>query len=159
VKVTIDEKSLLAEADGQAKLGEVEAALRPRGLTLDVEGASASNQTVAAWLAHGAAGARDGWRDPVDHLVAGLDAVLEDGRRVAIRPAPRRAVGPDLVALFVGMGERFGKVERAFLRVHRVGVKRPDHGTVSVPPDPEVSAVETRLLDALGASLARPPTG
>jgi alkyldihydroxyacetonephosphate synthase len=150
----LDEKSLLARIDGSMTLAEVEGALAPSGMTLDVPGAETSPETVAAWLAGGARGARDAWLDPADHLVAGLDLRLHDGRRIVVRPAPRRAVGPDLIALVVGMGERFGKVEQAWVRVHPVGVKRPSVGPVAVELDPAVSEEEARLLDAMTAQLA-----
>jgi alkyldihydroxyacetonephosphate synthase len=154
--VKVDRRSLLAYVEGEMTLGEIEASLTLSGLTLDVAGAQGDEQTVASWLAKGAPGARDPWLDPADHLVAGCDVKLSDGTRFEIRPAPRRAVGPDLVALFVGMGERFGTIEGAWLRVHPIGVERPNHGGLALDPNPPVSEGESRLLETIAACLARP---
>jgi len=156
VKVKVDRRSLLAYVDGEMTLGEVEASLTVSGLTLDVAGAKGDEQTVASWLAGGARGARGTWLDPADHLIAGCEVMLSDGTRFEIRPAPRRAVGPDLVALFVGMGERFGTIEGAWLRVHPIGVERPNHGGLALDPNPPVSDGESRLLETIAASLAHP---
>jgi alkyldihydroxyacetonephosphate synthase len=156
VKVKVDRRSLLAYVDGEMTLGEVEASLTVSGLTLDVAGAKGDEQTVASWLAGGARGARETWLDPADHLIAGCEVMLSDGTRFEIRPAPRRAVGPDLVALFVGMGARFGTIERAWLRVHPIGVERPNHGGLALDPNPPVSEGESRLLETIAASLAHP---
>jgi alkyldihydroxyacetonephosphate synthase len=154
VKIVVDRKSLLVSVDGAMTLGEVEASLLELGLTLDVVGPKEGKEPVASWLAAGARGARDGWLDPADHLIAGCDERLHDGSRFEIRPAPRRAVGPDLIALVAGMGERFAKIERAWLRVHPIGVERPNQGRLEVDPDPGVSREEAGLLGALAARLA-----
>ena len=156
MKVKVDRRSQLAYVDGEMTLGEVEASLTVSGLTLDVAGAKGDEQTVASWLAGGARGARETWLDPADHLIAGCEVMLSDGTRFEIRPAPRRAVGPDLVALFVGMGARFGTIERAWLRVHPIGVERPNHGGLALDPNPPVSEGESRLLETIAASLAHP---
>jgi alkyldihydroxyacetonephosphate synthase len=153
VTLVLDEKSLLARVDGGATLAEVESALATSQMTLDVEGATESRETVAAWLASGARGARDAWLDPADHLVAGLEVKLHDGRSLVVRPAPRRAVGPDLIALIVGMRERYGKVESAWLRVHPTGVKRPNVGSLLVDLDPPLSPEEAGLLAAIASEL------
>jgi alkyldihydroxyacetonephosphate synthase len=153
VTLMLDAKSLLARVDGAMTLAAVERELATSMMTLDVDGADRSEETVAAWLAGGARGARDAWLDPADHLVAGLDLRLKDGRSVVVRPAPRRAVGPDLIALAFGMGERFGTVERAWLRVHPRGVPRPSVGKLAVPADPALSEEEARLLAAVARSL------
>jgi alkyldihydroxyacetonephosphate synthase len=153
--IAIDETSLLLSAPGSATLAAVEAELTKSGLTLDVAGASGSNETVASWLARGAPGTRDSWLDPADHLVAGAVLALHGGPRVDIRAAPRRAVGPDLLALAVGMGGRFCAIERVSLRVHRTGAKRPDVGALRIEMDPPLSDEEARLLDAIATSLPR----
>ena len=108
--VEIDRESLLVRAGGDVDMAALEAQLRSAGLTLDV-GVDGPGSSVGDWLARGAPGARDRWLDPADQLLAGLEATLVDGRRLRIRPAPRRAVGPDLSALFVGAGGRFGRID------------------------------------------------
>ena len=157
----IDRESLLACIDGSMELGAAEAALAERRLTLDVERGADRHSTIAEWLARGAPGTRDRWLDPADQLLAGLDATLVDGRTLRIRPAPRRAVGPDLTALFVGARGRFGRIERAWLRVHPRGVARPTAPALRLERDPPVSDGENALLDAAERELApaRQPGG
>ena len=153
--IAIDEESLLVHAPGATPLGAVEAALAAAGLTLGLDDLDAvRDRTVASWLAAGAPGAPDAWRDPVDHLVAGLDARLPSGERLEVRPAPRRAVGPDLIALFVGAGGRFGAIDRAWLRVHRDGARRPETSPFALDRDPPVSPEEEALLAAIERELA-----
>ena len=151
--VEIDEASLLAYAAGRTEVAALEGRLGAVGLTLDAR-FDEPGVTVGEWLARGAPGARDRWVDPVDQLVAGLDATLADGRRLRIRPAPRRAVGPDLSALFVGAAGRFGRVDAAWLRVHMRGVTRPASAPFQLDRDPSLSADEAALLDRMAVALA-----
>ena len=51
--------------------------------------------------------------------------MLANGDPLEVRPAPRRAVGPDLAALVVGARGRFATVTGAWLRVH---VRGPGEG-------------------------------
>jgi alkyldihydroxyacetonephosphate synthase len=151
--IQIDHESLLARIDGVTGLAAAERALNQHNLTLDVRAPSPS-VSVAQWLAAGAAGARDGWLDPVDHLVAGLEARLTDGRSLRLRPAPRRAVGPDVTALFIGARERFGEIERAWLRVHRRGVARPTTAPFECERDPAEAPGERALVDSITRCLS-----
>ncbi len=114
----VDREAQLVHARGEATLAETERALAAAGLTLGLgaEAPPLAETTVAAWIANGARGAPDPWVDPVDHLVAGFTARLGSGPDLEVRPAPRRAVGPDLFALFLGAGERTGVVTSAHLR-------------------------------------------
>jgi alkyldihydroxyacetonephosphate synthase len=150
--IQIDHESLLVRLDGGFDLATAERTVNQHNLTLDVR-APNRPACVATWLAEGAPGARDPWLDPVDHLVAGLDARLTDGRSLNLRPAPRRAVGPDLVALFVGAGERFGMIERAWLRVHRRDAVRPTAPPFEHERDPAPTTAESALVDAIGRSM------
>jgi alkyldihydroxyacetonephosphate synthase len=153
-RVEIDTTSLLANASGETEVGTLERRLGEVGLTLDAR-FDEPGATVAEWLARGAPGARDRWLDPVDQLIAGLEATLADGRPLRIRPAPRRAVGPDLSSLFVGAGGRFGRVESAWLRVHARGVTRPVSSPFQLDRDPPLSSDESSLLDRLAVALLR----
>lgn len=155
-RVAIDSTSLLACAGGGMEVATLERQLAEAGLTLDArfEGA-ATGVTLDDWLARGAPGARDRWLDPTDQLLAGLDATLVDGRSLRIRPAPRRAVGPDLSALFVGAGGRFGRIDAAWLRVHALGVPRPVSPSFRLDRDPPLSTDEASLLDRVASTLSR----
>ncbi len=106
--------------------------------------------TVAAWIASGARGSPDPWLDPVDHLVAGFTARLASGADLEMRPAPRRAVGPDLFALFLGASERAGVITSAHLRAR--GPSPARELPVRIERNPPVGEVEqawiARALDA-----------
>ncbi|HEY8042328.1 MAG TPA: FAD-binding protein [Polyangiaceae bacterium] len=150
--LTLDRESLLACVEGATDLATAERLLNDVGLTLDAR-LPTSAPTLATWLAQGAPGARDRWLDPVDQLLAGLDATMTDGRVLSIRPAPRRAVGPDLTALFVGTHGRFGRIDRAWMRVHPVGVPRHTAPAFRQELDPAPNAGEKALLEAIARAL------
>jgi alkyldihydroxyacetonephosphate synthase len=144
--IEMDEESLLVHAKGTDRLADLEAALTARGLTLDLE--TIPHLTVAAWLETGAQGARTAWLDPADHLVAGITT-----NRFAIKPAPRRAVGPDLLSLVLGARGQFVQIESVWLRVHRKETKRP---TTPFDDSPgALTADEERLFDAIKTAFFR----
>jgi alkyldihydroxyacetonephosphate synthase len=152
-RMRLDRQSLLVEVGADVPLSELEAWLVSTGLTLGVDAAAASDASVGAWLAAGAVGARDPWCDPADHLVAGFEARFIDGSRVVERPAPRRSVGPDLLALVTGVGGRFADLSRAWLRVHEIGAPRATTAPFHAPPVTPVTASEDRLLAAIAEAL------
>lgn len=116
----LDDESQTLHVDGGALVQSVEAHLRARGLTLGTRDELDPRLSVSEWLAKGAPGARAHADDPVDQLVCGLDVVLADGTPLTIRPAPRRAVGPDLVPAFVGGRACLGVIVGAHLVTRRV---------------------------------------
>ena len=113
----VDEVSLIAHVGAGATLAEAERELGRHALTLGWLPPEHRDTSIGAWLAGGAKGGRSHDDDPVDQLVAGLEARLHDGREVRLRPAPRRAVGPDLIRAFVGGHGRFGIITAAHLVV------------------------------------------
>ncbi len=149
--ITLHPVDLLVEASGEETLGAIEQVLASSGLTLDVAPEHGA-LTVATWLARGAPGARSTFADPADHLLAGLEGTLPDGSLLVVRPEPRRAVGPDLVALALGT-DRFVRVTRAFLRVHRRDALRPALPLPAFELDAPVSEAESRLLAAIAREL------
>jgi alkyldihydroxyacetonephosphate synthase len=153
--IDLDLQSLLVSVAGTATLDAVETELKARALTLGVQ-LDASNEAlpVSEWLARGAPGAPSAFADPADHLVAGLEARLRDGRLLVVRPGPRRAVGPDLIALVVGTGGQLAAVEQAWLRVHRLDANRPSLPLPGTDLDPPLSDAEARLVQAIGRELS-----
>ncbi len=115
----VDVASQTVHVEAGALVSSVEAHLRARGLTLGTTDPLDPREPVGAWLARGAPGARAHADDPVDQLVCGLEIVLADGTLLAIRPAPRRAVGPDLVPAFVGGRACLGVIVGAHLVARR----------------------------------------
>src|SRR5262249_40944929 len=100
----------------------------------------------------GARGAPDPWLDPVDHAVAGFSAALPSGAALDVRPAPRRAVGPDLFALFFGTKGRVGSITSAHLRVHSHSRARPL--ATRTDRDPALSAREGDWIARILAAVA-----
>jgi len=154
--MVLDTQSLLADVDGTVPLCEVERWLIAQGLTLNVIGANATDAAIGTWIADGARGARDAWLDPADHLVAGFTASFHHGSEVVVRPAPRRAVGPDLFALLSGARGRFATLTRVWVRVHELGASRastaPFHGERDASVSDGESVLALRLEAALSAA-------
>lgn len=157
----LDPLSGLVHVSGAATLDEVERFLAREGLSLRLgaEAPALAATTVDAWIAAGARGAPDPWSDPVDHLVAGFSAELRSGAGLEVRPAPRRAVGPDLFALFLGMEGRVGRVVSAHLRVHGSAHARPM--PAAFQRDRPVNDAERELIERVVelTSQVRGPSG
>lgn len=152
--ITLDAKSLLVEASGDLTLGDLERAAGEQGYTLGFDVSAHAATSIAEWLGAGAPGAPSSFVDPADHLVAGLSATLVNGKKLEVRPGPRRAVGPDLVALLVGTRGHVGRIDRVWLRMHRRDARRP---LLPLPSgydlDPPVSLQEAALMEAIARAL------
>jgi alkyldihydroxyacetonephosphate synthase len=124
--VSVEPTSHVVRAEGGATLARVEEAVARKSLTLGLDARVDRATNVCAWIGRGAPGARNRDDDPVDQVLCGLDVVLADGTAMAIRPAPRRAVGPDLIAAIVGARGRLGVVTAAHLVVRPVAMGAPE---------------------------------
>ncbi|HWZ89028.1 MAG TPA: FAD-linked oxidase C-terminal domain-containing protein, partial [Polyangiaceae bacterium] len=151
----LDEKSLLAEADAQLSLGGLEALLSRRGFTLGLSGAVDWSSTVADWLGRGFPGARDAFDDPVASRVAGFEASA-GGVQARVRAAPRRATGPDLLALFAGTRAEIGAVERVTLAIRRRGAPEARVEPFRWDRDPPLGAAEARAFELARRALRSP---
>jgi len=149
----LDERSQLATVAGALPLARVEAELAARGFTLGLEAAPDPALDVATWIARGLPGAPDPWSDPVSQPIAGLCARLHRGSELVIRPAPRRAVGPDLMALFAGAAERVGVVRSATLCVRRRSAPTARALPFAIDRNPPLSDGENAAWERLVAEL------
>jgi alkyldihydroxyacetonephosphate synthase len=143
----VDPIAGLARAPGAMSVAHVERALRAEGRTLALEG-PAPEQSVAAWIADGLPGMPDALGDPVDQRLAGFAARSAD-LRVEIRPAPRRAAGPDPSALWLGAEGRVGTVEHAWLRAQSLHARPARPLAFNAERSPPVTPRERAAWDAL----------
>ncbi len=147
----VDPVSGLARAAGSMSVVSVERALRAEGRTLGLEGPP-PNQRVADWVAAGLPGMPDPLADPVDQRLAGFGARSADVR-VEIRPAPRRAAGPDLSALWLGAGGRVGEVEYVWLRARSLRAGPARALPFVVDRAPALTLAESTAWDGLVRSV------
>lgn len=152
----LDEDSELVHSPASLRLGQLEDWLGARGRTLDLNQlAQQREKTIDQWLGEGMPGVGDHFADPVATRIAGFSAQLNNGRRIAQHPAPRRAVGPDLASLFVGMGGAHGRFEAALLAAPRVGAPRTRPFRFDGERSPAVTDGEQRAMAALSSALER----
>jgi alkyldihydroxyacetonephosphate synthase len=156
----LDRLSLLVHARGDATLAQIEEMLVREGLSLGLgpDAPPLADTTVDAWIAQGAPGAPDPWLDPADHLLAGFTARLASGAELSVRPGPRRAVGPDLFALFLGMRGRVGTILSAHLRAHGGSAPRPlATGILRNPPVGEAEGAWIERIAGAAAGVGHSP--
>lgn len=153
--ITLDTKSLLVEVSADVTVAELEASLVDAHYTLCLSGEPPEG-SVGAWLAAGARGAPCPWDDPADHLVAGFQAKHRGtGEDLDVRAAPRKSVGPDLLALVVGMRERYFVLTRVWLRIFPRDARpvvTPFQAPADGPVSPEESALMARIATELGVT-------
>ena len=150
----LDPSSQLVEVDARLSLGAVEALLSRTGLSLGLDEQAPWTSSVNTWVGLGFPGARDAWSDPVGARVAGFEATA-GGVQARVRPTPRRATGPDLLALFAGTRGEIGEVERITLAVEPRNATRPRSQPFRWDRDPRPSADEDRAFDLVKRRLRR----
>ncbi|MFZ5897556.1 MAG: FAD-binding oxidoreductase [Myxococcota bacterium] len=152
----LDSVSALVSLPGSWQVGAAETWLRARGHSLHIDRAewnTISELSVDAWIAQGLLGIPDRFEDPVGSRLAGFSATLNDGRHFDIKAAPRRAVGPDLSALFVGTRGKFGRIDSAELAALPLDTKRAATTPFQRSPAQEVDASEQRAWQRLQSAL------
>jgi alkyldihydroxyacetonephosphate synthase len=122
----VDGKSRLVTAGAGVSGPRLREALEKSGFMLGHEPQSHDISTVGGWVATRACGQLSSGYGGIESLVAGLEAVLPGGRRIASKVAPRRSTGPDLGALMIGSEGTLGVVTEVTLRVSPIPEKRAD---------------------------------
>lgn len=115
--LAIDEVSRLATVQGGMNGERFEAHLNSLRYTAGHLPQSLNMSTVAGWAACRGAGQASGRYGKIEDIVVGMKVVLPDGELLDIRPAPRRAVGPGLMELFMGSEGVFGIIVELTLRI------------------------------------------
>jgi alkyldihydroxyacetonephosphate synthase len=148
----LDEQSRVAEVDTRLSLGAVEALLSRAGLSLCLDAGVDWSSSVGDWIAAGFPGAKDAWRDPVASRVTGFEATA-GGVEAHVRSAPRRATGPDLLALFAGARRAVGEVERVTLAVSPIAANAAREQPFHWERDSQMSDPEARAFELVRRAL------
>jgi alkyldihydroxyacetonephosphate synthase len=122
----LDEKSRLVTAGAGVAGPSLRDALTAEGYMLGHEPQSHDISTVGGWVATRACGQLSARFGGIEDLVAGLEAVLGDGRLVRSKVAPRRSTGPDLASLMLGSEGTLGIVTEVTLRISPISAERVD---------------------------------
>jgi alkyldihydroxyacetonephosphate synthase len=116
--LSVDDESLVVEVLPGTFGPDLEAHLRPLGLTVGHFPQSFDISTVGGWVACRGAGQYSTRYGKIEDMVVGLEVVLADGTIVRTGGAPRAAVGPDLNQVFIGSEGTLGVITRVWLRCH-----------------------------------------
>ena len=152
--LSLDAASGLVEVNAGLSLGAVESFLGNARLSLGLAASAPWSLSVADWIGAGLPGARDAWLDPVASRVAGFEATA-GGIEARVRATPRRATGPDLLALFAGARGRIGQVERATLCVEPQVAPAARSQAFDWQRDPPLSEAEARAFERVRSALVR----
>lgn len=143
----VDVHSGIATFAGAEPLEAVERAAREKGLSLGLRELP-RGLTLDDFVARGLPGLPNPFADPVRGSVCGLEA---RGGAAAFRllPAPRRATGPNLMALCIGAEGAIARVERASLALVRTGA------TAGLAPNRPTPRADARPSEAESAAWQR----
>ena len=134
----VDERNLTVTATASQNGGELEDALRDRGLTLGHSPQSLYRSTVGGWVATLATGQFSSLYGGIEDLVVGYTVTLPTGERVELNASPRAAMGPDLRQVFIGSEGTLGVITSVTLKVF---------------PVPEAELLETVAMPDVAAGL------
>ena len=116
--ISLDETSLVAEAESGIIGANLEMELNHRGYSMGNIPQSIYCSTLGGWIATRAAGQFSTKYGKIEDMVLGLEVVLPDGSFLDIKPVPRRSTGPSLKDLFMGVEGTLGIVTKATFAVH-----------------------------------------
>jgi len=113
----ISERDRVAHVEAGILGPALDAALRPRGLTMRYYPQSYFHSSVGGWIATRGAGHYSTLHAKIEDQVESLGVLLPDGRRLRTRALPASSVGPDPNRLWCGSEGALGVLTDARLRV------------------------------------------
>jgi alkyldihydroxyacetonephosphate synthase len=115
--LSLDEDNLHVCVGAGVMLAQLEAWLHARGYTTGHYPQSIDLAQVGGLVATRSSGQFSSKYGSIEDLVLGLEVVLADGEVVRMSAMPRRAVGPDLRALWIGSEGTLGVITEVTLKV------------------------------------------
>jgi alkyldihydroxyacetonephosphate synthase len=115
----VDRISLSARIQAGVRGPELEAQLKPHGLTLRHYMQSFEFSTLGGWIATRSAGHFATLFTHIDDMVQGMEVVAPCGERIATRRLPASGAGPQPERLFLGSEGTLGVITEAWVRLHR----------------------------------------
>ncbi len=119
----VDERSRVVAVRGGTLGPDLDAALKPHGLTMRYFPQSYFHSTVGGWIATRGAGHFSTLYAKIEDQVQAMRVMLLDGRMVETRPLPASSVGVDPNRLWCGSEGFLGIITEARLRIQ----PRPQH--------------------------------
>jgi alkyldihydroxyacetonephosphate synthase len=116
--LAIDETTLTVTVQAGKRGDAFEAELGARGYSMGNFPQSIAVSTVGGWVATRASGQFSSRYGSIEDMLIGFEAVLASSDIVRLRPAPRRATGPDLCALLLGSEGTLGVLTELTCRIH-----------------------------------------
>jgi alkyldihydroxyacetonephosphate synthase len=120
----VDRTSLSARIQAGVRGPELEAQLKPHGLTLRHYMQSFEFSTLGGWIATRSAGHFATLFTHIDDMVQGLEVVVPCGERMVTRRLPASGAGPQPERLFIGSEGTLGIITEAWVRLHRPPARR-----------------------------------
>lgn len=113
---TVAPDSMTITVGAGVVLNELDAHLKPHGLTIGPLSPAAMSLRLGEFLEGPYAGLRSIPGGRLEPVCTSLTAITSDGRRLETSRSPRSAAGPDLSALVLGADGRLAVVTRAVVR-------------------------------------------
>ncbi len=115
LEINVRDRTVTAEAG--ITLGELDAALREKGLMLGHDPWSRPRATLGGSISTNGMGYTAAGYGSIRRQVLGLEVVLPTGAKIETRPAEDSSTGPSLTQLFIGAEGTLGIITKATLRV------------------------------------------
>jgi alkyldihydroxyacetonephosphate synthase len=114
----VNETALTVTVQAGKRGDTFEKELQASGYSMGNFPQSIALSTVGGWVATRASGQFSTRYGSMEDMLIGFEAVLASGQVVRLRPAPRRATGPDLCGLLLGSEGTLAVLTELDLRIH-----------------------------------------
>ena len=145
----LDPLSGIVTTQAGVTVNNIEAFLHQKGYTLGWYPAGKGAMQIGTFVATGGPELFSPLYGDMRDRIAGISAILSDGSVFKARPAPRRAVGPDMTGLFVGGHGRFGVITGLCMRVFDVPRTKQVFAFNGDNPTLAISALKAALCNGV----------